>query len=310
MRTSARAVRIAVSGVGCHRAEHVGLGPQHATSARQSPPRAIPARHPAGPCPGRALPAACATAPVPPIARCPVRTCGPSRPAAPSGLARSSLCHRPRRGHAGTTRCACSPGECFLPCSQQDPGQVPSLQVRGTLRLFDQGMHEYAYESARLGIVALSIYSVGIGIGADEGPTLRRLVGLIHELLRPGPAVRTSGAHRPHTGRAAVHRGRAAPHRPPHHQEPDARRGAPPRRRPKSSSPAPSGTAAHTRRPCGSPAARHDCGSRSATRLCGEHWPEPRTTALPRADGASGWWRRCRNASGSTAHPPVRASGH
>lgn len=53
---------------------------------------------------------------------------GPSRPAAPPRPARPPRCRRPRRY-------ACSPGQHFFPCSQQDPGQVPSLQVRSTLRV-------------------------------------------------------------------------------------------------------------------------------------------------------------------------------
>ncbi len=91
---------------------------------------------------------------MPPISRCPGRTCGLSRPAALPRPARPPRRHRhrhrPRRGHAGTTRYACSPGECFFPCSQQDPRQVPSLQLRSTLRLFDQDMDEHSHESARL----------------------------------------------------------------------------------------------------------------------------------------------------------------
>jgi len=62
----------------------------------------------------------------------------------------ASCRRRPGGGHAGTTRYASSPGECFFPCNGQDPRQVPSLQVRSTLRLFDQDPDGSTRESARL----------------------------------------------------------------------------------------------------------------------------------------------------------------
>ncbi|MGY4743840.1 hypothetical protein, partial [Streptomyces sp. ATMOS53] len=48
------------------------------------------------------------------------------------------------------------------PCSQQDPRQVPSLQVRSTLRLFDQASDSPPRESARLGGGAICL-ATGVG---------------------------------------------------------------------------------------------------------------------------------------------------
>ena len=108
--------------VGGHRPEHGRLGPQHGDIREAVPAqRDRRARHPAGSCPDRAPPAACATAPAPPISRCPDRPCGPSRPAAPPRPARPPRGRRPRRGHAGTTRYASSPGEVLLSVQRTGP---------------------------------------------------------------------------------------------------------------------------------------------------------------------------------------------
>jgi hypothetical protein len=119
--------------VGGHRPEHGRLGSARLGSARLaawrhprgSPrPARPPGPRPAGSCPGRAPPEPSATASVPLISRCPNRSCGRSRPAARPRPARPPPGRRPRCGHAGRTRYACSPGECFFPCSQQDPNDL------------------------------------------------------------------------------------------------------------------------------------------------------------------------------------------
>lgn len=121
-----------------------------ATSDRQSRPAPPPARIPAEPCPGRAPPATCATASSPTISPCPTRPCGRSPEVAPHRPARPPRPHRPGRGQTDTDRYACSPGECFSPCSGQSPWQVPLLQLSSVLRLSDQDPHKPARESPRL----------------------------------------------------------------------------------------------------------------------------------------------------------------
>lgn len=121
-----------------------------ATSARQSPPsataRTTSRRILPGSCTARAFRHGVTVADIA-VSRPALRT---GRPAARPRHARPPLDHRPRCGHAGTTGYASSPGECFFPCSRQVPRQVPSLQVRSTLRLFDQASDTPPREIARL----------------------------------------------------------------------------------------------------------------------------------------------------------------
>ena len=151
-RTSARAVRIAARAfaaggqgvdqagdrrVGGHRPEHGRLGPQHARHRPGSPrPARPPAPHPAGSCPDRAPPAACATAPAPPISPGPGRSCGPSRPAARPRPGRPPRGRRPRHGHAGRTRYASSPGEVLLSSQPTGPSASPIVAGQEHFPLF------------------------------------------------------------------------------------------------------------------------------------------------------------------------------
>lgn len=76
-------------------------------------------RHPAGPCPGRAPHRACATVSLPPISRCPDRTCGRSQSAVPPRPARPPLCRPPRSSSSAHNR---------------SPGSPPTMSSRRTAR--------------------------------------------------------------------------------------------------------------------------------------------------------------------------------
>ena len=95
------------------------------TSARQSPPSRPPAPHPAGSCPDRAPPEACATAPAPPISPHPDRSCGSSPPATHRRPGRPPHDRRLRYGHAGRTRYASSPWRVLLSSQPTGPSASP-----------------------------------------------------------------------------------------------------------------------------------------------------------------------------------------
>lgn len=175
-------------------AERWGTSRHRPGSPRPAPSRA---RHPAGPCRGHAPPAACATAPAPPISRCPGPPCGLSRPAAPPRPARPPRGHRPRRGHADMSRYSSSPGKCLFHCHVQDPQQVLSSQVRGAFCFLDHLPDTALHESRRLGrptIPARACHRCGVLAGTGRGSAGRRCGVVRAAVRRVRPSRGTTGA--------------------------------------------------------------------------------------------------------------------